>query len=172
MQSDVHLQKELVKVVKDELKNYTSVNNDGEYLHFNVYPQNLPAKTAQRVPASEKGGASAKAAKNDDNHFPYVLVCLNEEEINGENDDYAVAVYFLVGIIDRNPNNQGHFDVAEVLNRLIMRFLKNRIVAGRYRINFPITKAFQQEDTWPKFLGGMSTVWTVEAPKLEETEYD
>jgi len=172
MQSDVHLQRKLVEVVKDELKNYTSVNNDGEYLHFNVYPQNLPAKTARSVPLSEKGNAPAKTAKSDDNHFPYVLVCLDEEEISGENDDCAVAVYFLVGIIDRNTNNQGHFDVAEVLNRLTARFLKDRIVAERYRINFPVTKIFQREDTWPKFLGGMSTIWTVEAPELEETEYD
>lgn len=171
MQSDVHLQRKLVEVVKDELKDYTSINNSGEYLHFNVYPQNLPAKTAG-VPLPGKGNATAKTAKSDDNHFPYVLVCLDEEEISGENDDCAVAVYFLVGIIDRNTNNQGHFDVAEILNRLTARFLKDRIVAGRYRINFPVTKIFQREDTWPKFLGGMSTVWTVEAPELEETEYD
>ena len=44
MQTDVLLQKALVEEVKEELKNYTSVNNDGEYMKFNVYPQNLPAK--------------------------------------------------------------------------------------------------------------------------------
>ncbi len=172
MQTDVHLQRKLVEVVKDELKDYTSVNNEGVYLHFNVYPQNLPAKTARPVPDSGKDGPPKKAPKSDDSHFPYVLVCLDEEEITGENDDSAVAVYFLIGIIDRNTNNQGHFDVAEVMNRLTMRFLKERLIADRYRINFPVTKVFQREDTWPKFLGGISTVWTVEAPELEETEFD
>lgn len=172
MQTDVHLQRKLVEVVKDELKEYTSMNNEGEYLHFNVYPQNLPAKTARSAPVLEKGGEPKRMAKSDDSHFPYVLVCLDEEEIDGEDDEWAVAVYFLVGIIDRNTNNQGHFDVAEVLNRLTMRFLKERIVADRYRINFPVTKIFQREDTWPKFLGGLSTVWTVNATEMEETEYD
>lgn len=172
MQTDVHLQRKLVEVVKDELKNYTSVNNEGVYLHFNVYPQNLPAKTARPIPAPEKDGPQKRAPKGDDSHFPYVLVCLDEEEIGGENDDCAVTVHFLVGIIDRNTNNQGHFDVAEVMNRLTMRFLKERLIADRYRINFPVTKVFQREDTWPKFLGGISTVWTVEAPELEETEFD
>ena len=100
MQTDVLLQKALVEEVKDELKDYTSVNNDGEYLKFNVYPQNLPAK---------KG-------KNDDEHFPYVLVCLDEEQINGEDEDLICAIYFLVGINDKNQNKQGHFDVANVLN--------------------------------------------------------
>ena len=156
MQTDVLLQKALVEEVKEELKNYTSVNNDGEYMKFNVYPQNLPAK---------KG-------KNDDEHFPYVLVCLDEEQINVEDDDLICSIYFLVGINDKNPNKQGHFDIANVLNRLSKRFLEKRLVNGRYRIAFPLTKKFQEEDTYPKFIGGMSTLWTVEAPEIEVTEYD
>ena len=44
MQMDVLLQKAIIDEVKAELDGYTSVNNDGEFLHFNVYPQNLPAK--------------------------------------------------------------------------------------------------------------------------------
>ena len=156
MQTDVLLQKALVEEVKEELKNYTSVNNDGEFMKFNVYPQNLPAK---------KG-------KNDDEHFPYVLVCLDEEQINGEDDDLICSIYFLVGINDKNPNKQGHFDIANVLNRLSKRFLEKRLVNGRYRIAFPLTKKFQEEDTYPKFIGGMSTLWTLEKPEIEETEYD
>lgn len=156
MQTDVLLQKALVEEVKDELKDYTSVNNDGEYMKFNVYPQNLPAK---------KG-------KNDDEHFPYVLVCLDEEQINGEDEDLICAIYFLVGINDKNQNKQGHFDVANVLNRLSKRFLEKRLVDNRYRIGFPLTKKFQEEDTWPKYIGGMSTLWTLEKPEIEETEYD
>lgn len=156
MQTDVLLQKALVEEVKEELKNYTSVNNDGEYMKFNVYPQNLPAK---------KG-------KNDDEHFPYVLVCMDEEQINGEDDDLICSIYFLVGINDKNPNKQGHFDIANVLNRLSKRFLEKRLVDGRYRIAFPLTKKFQEEDTYPKFIGGMSTLWTLEKPEIEETEYD
>ncbi len=156
MQTDVLLQKALVNEVKAELEGYTSVNNTGEYLHFNVYPQSLPAK---------KG-------KNDEDHFPYVLVCLDEEEISGEGADNICSIYFLVGIIDKNPNNQGHFDVANVLNRLEKRFLSRRLADSRYRIVFPLTKKFQEENTWPKFIGGMSTLWTVEAPEIEVTEYD
>lgn len=156
MQTDVLLQKALVNEVKEELKGYTSINNAGEYLDFNVYPQNLPAKKR----------------KNDDEHFPYVLVCLDEEEINGEESDNICSIYFLVGIVDKNPNNQGHFDVANVLNKLEKRFLSRRLIDSRYRITFPLTKKFQEENTWPKFIGGMSTLWTVEAPEIEVTEYD
>ena len=72
----------------------------------------------------------------------------------------------------QNPNNQGHFDVANVLNKLEKRFLSKRLIDSRYRITFPLTKKFQEENTWPKFIGGMSTLWTVEAPEIEVTEYD
>lgn len=145
----------LVEEVKEELKGYLTLNNN-EYVEFNVYPQNLPAK---------KG-------KDDKDHFPYVLVCLDEETISGEEENNIVAIYFLVGIQDDNPNKQGHFDVANVLNKLEARFLKNRLVAGMFRIQFPITKKFQEEDTWPKFIGGMTTLWNVHKCLIEETEYD
>ena len=110
--------------VKAELEGYTSVNNAGEYLHFHVYPQNLPAK---------KG-------KNDNEHFPYVLVCLDEEQINGEVSDNLCSVYFLVGVIDKNSNNQGHFDVANVMNRLERRFFSKRVGDSRHPIVFPLFK--------------------------------
>lgn len=155
MQTDISLQKALVEEVKEELKGYLTLNNN-EYVEFNVYPQNLPAK---------KG-------KDDKDHFPYVLVCLDEETISGEEENNIVAIYFLVGIQDDNPNKQGHFDVANVLNKLEARFLKNRLVAGMFRIQFPITKKFQEEDTWPKFIGGMTTLWNVHKCLIEETEYD
>lgn len=156
MQTDVLLQQALVLEVKEELKGYTSINNAGEYMEFNVYPQILPAK---------KG-------KNDDEHFPYVLVVLDEEEVNGEEDDQHCSVYFLVGINDTNPNKQGHLDVANVMNRLSKRLLENRLVDHRYRLEFPLKKKFQEEDTWPKFLGGMYTSWIMESVRLKETEYD
>lgn len=156
MQTDIHLQRSLVEEVKKELEGYTSINNDGIYLNFNVYPQSLPAK---------KG-------KNDDEHYPYVLVCLDGEEISGESEENLVQVYFIIGIIDRNPNKQGHFDVANVMNRLSKRFLENRLVNHRYRMEFPLSKKFQEEDTYPKYIGGMSTAWTVAAPDLRETKYD
>ena len=49
MQTDIHLQRSLVEEVKKELEGYTSINNDGTYLNFNVYPQSLPAKKGKNL---------------------------------------------------------------------------------------------------------------------------
>ena len=100
------------------------------------------------------------------------LVCLDEEVIQDENDDNICSIYFLVGLNDKNENRQGHFDVANVLNLISERFLKKRLIADRFRIQFPVSKKFQEDDTWPKFFGGMTTLWTVNKPMIEETEYD
>lgn len=120
MQTDIFLQKALVDEVKDILKGYTTLNN-GEPVKFNVYPQNLPAK---------KG-------KNDDDQFPYVLVCLDEEVIQDEDGDNICSVYFLVGLNDKNENRQGHFDVANVLNLISERFLKKRLISDRFQNSIP-----------------------------------
>lgn len=155
MQTDVYLQKALVNEVKDVLKGYTTINN-GEAVDFNVYPQNLPAKTG----------------RNDENHFPYVLVCLDEEVIQDEDSNNICTVYFVVGINDKNPNGQGHFDVANVMNLISERLLKKRLIANRFRLQLPLSKKFQEDDTWPKFFGGITTLWEVNKPMQEETQYD
>ena len=155
MHTDIFLQKALIREVEDELKGYTSVNNSGEYIKFNVYPQNLPAKEG----------------KNDDKHFPYVIVTLIDEEIK-EYGKLTCSVLFEIGITDKNPNNQGHFDIANVMNRLTTRFLSKPMIESRYRMEYPIYKKFQEESTYPKFIGGIITEWSLIAPEMEETEYD
>ena len=155
MQTDIFLQKALVEEVKDILKGYTTLNNN-DFADFNVYPQSLPAKEGRK----------------DSDHFPYVLVCIDEEVVENADSERVCSVYFLVGIQDNNPNKQGHFDVLNVLNKLEERFLKRPLLNCQYRINFPITKKVQEEDTWPKFIGGMATLWSVNKPMIEETEYD
>ena len=50
--------------------------------------------------------------------------------------------------------------------------MKKRLIADRFRIQLPVSKKFQEDDTWPKFFGGMTTLWTVNKPMIEETEYD
>lgn len=155
VQTDIYLQKALVEEVKEILKGYTSLNN-GIFCDFNVYPQNLPAK---------KG-------RNDEDHFPYVLVCLDEEQINDEDAQNICSIYFVVGIKDENQNKQGHFDVANILNMITDALLQKRLIKKQFRMIFPITKKFQEEDTWPKYIGGLSTLWTVNTIQIKETEYD
>lgn len=152
---DIDLQKTLIKRVKKVLEGFTLANNSADPAHVNVYRQELPAKKD----------------KNDESHFPYVLVCLDEEEIR-ETDDGLAGVYFVIGVKDNNPDKIGHLDVARIMNKLVESFLERPLVGMKYRLQFPIRKKFQEEETHPYYLGGISTFWTLPQPNIKETEYD
>ena len=70
------------------------------------------------------------------------------------------------------PQTQTDSVTKELYNLSLIHILKDRLIDQRYRIQFPITKKFQEEDTWPKFIGGMSTLWDVSKMEMRETEYD
>ena len=53
-----------------------------------IYTQNLPVKEG----------------KGDENQYPYVRVCFDEEEIKSRDDPLEVYVYFIIGIIGLPPS--------------------------------------------------------------------
>ncbi|MDC7288538.1 hypothetical protein NXH76_12055 [Blautia schinkii] len=155
---DIDLQKTLIARLEKIFEHFTLANNKTEPVHVNVYPQELPAKEG----------------KNDDKHFPYVLVCLDEEEIRESEfgPEGIASVYFVVGVKDDNKDKNGHFDVARMMNMIVESFLECPVVGMKYRVRFPINKKFQEEETHPYYIGGITTFWTVPLPNMRETEYD
>lgn len=153
--TDINLQAALVEKVKEILKGFTLANNNSIPADVNVYPQELPSKQS----------------KSDDKHFPYVLVCLDEEEIKGP-EEGTVGVYFVIGIKDDNPNKQGHMDVANIMNKIVFAFMEERVINMKYRLDFPIQKKFQEQPSHPYYVGGISTFWQLPQPNQRETEYD
>ena len=65
---------------------------------INIYTQNLPTKEG----------------KGDENQYPYVRVCFDEEEIKSRDDPLEVYVYFIIGIIDKEKDKQGFRDVLQI----------------------------------------------------------
>lgn len=125
---------------KEILKDYKLLNARNEYANINVYTQNLPAKVE----------------KKDTNHYPYVLICFDDESID---DETEVNLYFLIGVKDDNPNNQGYRDVLGIANKLYISLFSRQVIKRKYRMDRKCKIALQQEDTFPYFLGGISTTW-------------
>lgn len=142
LMTDIDLQNELVKRVKECLKSFTLSNNGEQPVHVNVYPQELPAK----------------ANIKDDKHFPYVLVCLDETEIRSE-EEWIQSVYFSICIKDNNPNKQGHVDVANIMNRIVHVLMEERVIALKYRLKFPLLKQIPAQQKHPFYSGGIVTLW-------------
>ena len=59
----------------------------------------LPSFFTQNLPTKE--------GKGDENQYPYVRVCFDEEEIKSRDDPLEVYVYFIIGIIDKEKDKLG-----------------------------------------------------------------
>lgn len=154
---DVELQKILIARMEKLFEGFTLANSDVP-VHVNVYAQELPAKQS----------------KNDDKQFPYVLVCLDEEEIRESEfgPEGIASVYFVVGVKDDDPGKNGHFDVARMMDKIVTSFLECPVAGMKFRVRFPINKKFQEEETHPYYIGGITTFWTLPVANMRETEYD
>ena len=62
----------------------------------------------------------------------------------------------IIGVIDRDFNNQGHKDVLNIIQKIYERFAKNAILAQKYECVMPIEWALQDEESFPYFFGGMA----------------
>lgn len=155
---DVELQKTLIARLEKIFKGFTLANNKTVPAHVNIYAQDLPAKMG----------------RNDDKHFPYVLVFLDEEEIRESEFGLqgTVCVGFVVGVKDEDEGKNGHFDVARMMNMIVESFIERPVVGRKFRIQFPISKKFQEEETHPFYIGGITSYWTIPVPNIKETEYD
>ena len=119
---------------------------------INIYTQNLPTKEG----------------KGDENQYPYVRVCFDEEEIKSRDDPLEVYVYFIIGIIDKEKDKQGFRDVLQIANTIYQHFFRKGIIANMFRPDYPFKIALQNDDTYPYFVGGIESKW--ELPVIGEEE--
>lgn len=106
---------------------------------INVYTQNLPLKEE----------------KDDEKIYPYVCVCFDTSEIeNAYDGKELVNLYFVVGVIDREKDNQGYRDVLQIIEQVKQHFFRKGIIQNAFRLEYPVKSTIQQEDTYPYFIGG------------------
>ncbi len=106
---------------------------------INVYTQNLPLKEE----------------KNDEKIYPYVCVCFDTSDIENAYDGKEfVNLYFVVGVVDREKDNQGYRDVLQIIEQVKQHFFRRGVIQNAFRLEYPVKSTIQQEDTYPYFIGG------------------
>lgn len=118
---------------------------------LNVYPQNLPAK----------------AGEDDEAHFPYCIVRVTDGKSEGEIGPANCSVLIFFGLYDDANDNQGYRDVLHALRSLETYLFRKRIIADRYRIEYPYDWSIHDEDMAPFYFGGAQTNWTLPAVRQE-----
>lgn len=145
----------------------------GNQVPINVYKQFLPVPVAKDIPGTvtdmelEEGMYNAEAVTVP---FPYIIIRLEDGIIDKIDREQTVHVNLLIGVIDRNPDNQGHKDVLNLIQRITERFEKNPGLAGTYACLHPIEWALQEEGSYPYFFGGMAMTFET-APIVREDPY-
>ena len=167
------LQDDLKEDLENLFAHFRLEDPDGKRRAINVFEQNLPIPEAADMPDTvtdeelEEGIYDAKAK---DAIFPYILVRLEQGKIEVIDHEQTVNVNLIIGVIDRNSNNQGHKDVLNIMQKIYERFAKNAILARKYECVMPIEWALQEEESFPYFFGGMALHFET-APIRREDPY-
>ena len=153
------LQDALAAELADIFQHFYLENPQGSRVHLNIYKQSLPIPTAKDIPDTvtdeelEEGTYNAEA--NED-PYPYIIVRVEQGSIKEIDSEQTVAVNLIIGVIDRNYNNQGHKDVLNIIQKVYERFAKNAILKDKYECVMPIEWVLQDEESYPYFFGGMA----------------
>ncbi|MCD8294678.1 MAG: hypothetical protein LUE27_05520 [Clostridia bacterium] len=132
-----HLQAELCKEIKDILKGSRYKNESGAYVPVNVFAQNLPIRESD----------------GDPEPVPYVIVRIEEGKVDGDDEPQMVSIMLLVGCFDDSPENKGHEGVAEIIEKIGERFLKEPMLAHAFVFQYPYEWTLQDEPSFPYFFG-------------------
>lgn len=131
----------------------------GKRSNINIFKQALPIPTIEEAPegvTEEMLEEGLYDPVTNEDLYPYVIVRVENGTITDVNKDQSVLVNLVIGVIDRDKNNQGHKDVLNIIQKIYERFAKNSILAGNYENTFPIEWALQDEQSYPYFFGGMA----------------
>ena len=167
------LQDDLAAELETLFEHFRLEDPDGNRRALNIFKQSLPIPEAEEIPDTvtdeelEEGIYDARAQAAP---FPYILVRLEEGKIEVIDHEQTVTVNLIIGVIDRNHNNQGHKDVLNIMQKIYERFAKNAILAGKYENVMPIEWALQEEESFPYFFGGMALRFET-APIRREDPY-
>lgn len=153
------LQDDLADDLAEIFKHFRLKDPQGKTVGLNIFKQTLPIPTAAEMPDAvtdeelEEGVYDA-AAKEDP--YPYIIVRVEQGTIEQIDQEQTVIVNLIIGVIDRDYNNQGHKDVLNIIQKIYERFAKNAILAKKYECTMPIEWALQDEESFPYFFGGMA----------------
>lgn len=153
------LQDDLAADLAETFKHFRLKNPQGETASLNIFKQSLPIPTAKDIPDTvtdedlEEGIYNAEA---EEDPYPYIIVRVEQGTIENIDQEQAVIVNLIIGVIDRDYKNQGHKDVLNIIQKIYERFAKNAILAKKYECVMPIEWALQDEESYPYFFGGMA----------------
>lgn len=128
-------------------------SESGEYCRFSIFEQALP------VPSGE----------DEPELFPYIVIRIEDGGTTTPSSPETVRVRFTIGIFDDDPQNKGHIDVLNAIDRIRQRFERNPLLKMQYmRLQsdqHPTRWAVPDDESFPYFFGALEMFFAI--PKIE-----
>ena len=82
----------------------------------------------------------------------------------------TLTVKIIVGTYSEDAQ-EGWRDVANIIQRIWQELFKKRVVAKKFRLEYPMNFEMPEEQPYPEWIGIMTTTWTLPHP-IEEVFYE
>lgn len=155
------LQDELIGEIEYITEGMEIYNKNGNRVELKGYPQSIPMFLPTDYGEEEP----------EDTLFPYFAVVINhvmynDPEAGGENTAHIMVLF---GIYDDDEKMRGYSTLSAIMQRVIMRFIKNQTM-GLFYCDKKMRMEFQEDDTAPQFFGGIEMIWYLPEIETEEME--
>lgn len=109
-----------------------------------------------------EGGSDEVMPPEDlqDQIFPYFIVRTEAVEFPEEEDNPKVQTLLLFGIYDNDPKMRGYETLTTAMERVVARFREDSVM-GSYWCDRKMELAFQDDDNYPYFFGGIDMTWNL-----------
>lgn len=121
-----------------------------------------PKAYAQFLPRRE--------SDDSEDPFPYFIVRVESGGVESPTAPHEVTVTVLVGIFDDATENNGHFGVLEIIERIQRHYAETPALGGA-TVSVPFHYALQDEESYPYFIGACSLTFQLPAPQSAWSEY-
>ena len=133
----------------------------------------LQVKTKQGAEKAERqlnvflGAVPTKEGLTQD--VPYILLrFLNgkDEQKQGEEEESTATVRIITAVYSEDYE-KGYVDCLNVISRIRIELMKNRIVGNRYQLKLPLEYVVYEDDTGPYTIGELITNWEIPSIRQE-----
>lgn len=134
--------------------------------YMNSIDHSVPLKTFVHSLPVKQG--DDEAPTDADVPEPYIVSEVTGGKKQNEDSAHVVTVAAIICVCDDNTARNGHKDILAIIEKVLERFGKNPLLAGRFILQHPLEWTLSDEDTYPYYYGGL--LMNFEVPAFEKED--
>lgn len=153
----IDLEERLAEEFESLFKGRTFMNSIGHSVKLKSFVHSLPVKQG-----------NDESLLDEDLPEPYIVSEITGGKKATEDDAHILTVAVVICVCDDNTARHGHQDILGIIHRIVERFGKDPVLAGRFVMRHPLDWSLSDEDTYPYYYGGL--LMQFEVPAIEKED--